>query len=222
MQRGKFIVIDGLDGSGKGTQIRLLSERLLSDSLIYTREPGGVDAAEKIRKLLMEVETTPLADLFLFSAARDIHMREKVVPALEKGINVLTDRYDSSTNSYQVWGECAHNPDQFREMKRVFTAIREAVPPWWLPNAYLFIKVPAKVAYERRQKDQAQEKTRFDLKPLEYYERVAAGYDAFNDYSFIGPCQNGRNVQYIDGTPDPEAVYVQVEAAVRHILAQPN
>ncbi len=221
MPRGKFIVIDGLDGSGKGTQMRLLRERLPPDSFIYTREPGGVTAAEKIRKLLMDVKTesSPLADMFLFNAARAIHMQHKVIPKIEEGVNVLMDRYDSSTFAYQVWGECAENRDAFNEAKKLFSRIRDALPPVWLPDAYLFIKVPAEVAYERRKNDATQEKTRFDIKPLDYFERVANGYAAFEEYSFMGPCPNRRDMQYIDGTPAPEVVHQEVMKAVQHILA---
>src|SRR3989344_7639591 len=120
MQKGKFIVIDGIDGSGKGTQVKLL-KRALGKNTIFTHEPGGTPKAEAIRKLLLERKkefSTPLADFLLFWAARADHVEKVILPALRAGKNVITDRFDSSTLAFQI---CA---EQAPELKSLFEECR--------------------------------------------------------------------------------------------------
>lgn len=223
MKKGKFIVIDGPDGSGKGTQVELLKQRLIGGSIVYTREPGGVDAAEQVRTLLNDVKTdsTPLADLFLFNAARALHMEKKVLPLLREGIHIITDRYDSSSFAYQLWGECATNKDKFEQLEKLFEALRLALPQEWVPDAYLFLQISPEVAHHRRLSDSTQEKSRFDLKPLAYHKDVGLGYRAFEKFSKSGPCPNGKNIQYFDAELAPQALHAELLATVQHILTQP-
>ncbi|HWO46916.1 MAG TPA: dTMP kinase [Solirubrobacterales bacterium] len=97
-----FISLEGVDGSGKSTQARLLVEALGTDT-IPIREPGGTDAAERIRELLSDptVELEPLAELMLFLAAR-AEVTERVIrPALEAGRHVVADRFSDSSVAYQ-------------------------------------------------------------------------------------------------------------------------
>ncbi|MDO8562131.1 MAG: dTMP kinase, partial [bacterium] len=121
MARGKFIVIDGIDGSGKGKQVELL-KRTLGKNVIFTHEPGGTPKAEKIRKLLLErTEETPapLADFLLFWAARADHVEKVILPALRAGKTVITDRFDSSTFAFQVYAE------RFPESESLFEECRK-------------------------------------------------------------------------------------------------
>lgn len=106
MKKGRFIVCDGSNGAGKTTIIRSIADYLQSmdrDS-VTTREPGGTVIGEKIREILLSHDATEMADvteLMLFAAARAQHVREKIVPALETGKVVVSDRYDSATLSFQ-------------------------------------------------------------------------------------------------------------------------
>ncbi len=107
--RGKFITFEGLDGSGKSTQLEKLAEVLLGEgfSLVTTREPGGTPLAEKIRSILLDSATrslAPMAELTLMFAARAQHIREVIEPALEAGKLVLCDRFTDSTEAYQGGG----------------------------------------------------------------------------------------------------------------------
>jgi len=104
-----FITFEGIDGSGKSTQARLLSERLKEEGkdCIFLREPGGTEISEKIRNILLDkdhLEMTHFAELFLFSAARTQLVTEVIKPCLDLGKIVLCDRYYDSTTAYQGYG----------------------------------------------------------------------------------------------------------------------
>ncbi len=97
-----FISLEGIDGSGKSTQAKLLAEALGAEALLV-REPGGTEAAERIRELLADpaLELDPLAELMLFCAARADLVERVIRPALEAGRNVVSDRFADSTAAYQ-------------------------------------------------------------------------------------------------------------------------
>ncbi len=106
MSRGRLISFEGLDGAGKSTQMRLLEQWLTSRdiSYIHTREPGGTPFGVEIRRILFnhpEFTITPLAEAFLFQADRAQHFSTVILPALEQGIHVLTDRCFDSSIAYQ-------------------------------------------------------------------------------------------------------------------------
>lgn len=101
-----FISFEGIDGSGKSTQARLLAARLEAEghSVVLTREPGGAPGAEEIRRLLVEGDPgrwSPETEILLFTAARRDHMERTIKPALEAGKIVITDRFADSTRVYQ-------------------------------------------------------------------------------------------------------------------------
>jgi dTMP kinase len=107
--RGKFITFEGLDGSGKSTQIEKLARslRALGHSVTVTREPGGTSAGEKIREVLLHSGTaglSPLAEMALMFASRAQHIHEVILSALAQGHIVLCDRFTDSTEAYQGGG----------------------------------------------------------------------------------------------------------------------
>jgi len=107
--RGKFITFEGLDGCGKSTQLEKLATALSRDGLkvVATREPGGTETGEKIRKVLLDSATaglSPQAELALMFASRAQHIREIIEPALAEGKIVLCDRFTDSTEAYQGGG----------------------------------------------------------------------------------------------------------------------
>jgi len=107
--RGKFITFEGLDGCGKSTQLGKLAAALRSQGMtvVETREPGGTQAAEKIRQLLLNSRTSPLApntELALMFAARVQHIEQVIAPALAAGKIVLCDRFTDSSEAYQGGG----------------------------------------------------------------------------------------------------------------------
>jgi dTMP kinase len=108
-RRGKFITLEGLDGTGKSTQLRRLAEALrrAGHKVIETREPGGTGTGEKIRKVLLDSGTaglSPQAEMALMFASRAQHIAEVIEPALSHGSIVLCDRFTDSTEAYQGSG----------------------------------------------------------------------------------------------------------------------
>src|SRR5487761_2366329 len=101
--RGRLIVFEGGEGVGKSTQARLLAERLGAQ---LTREPGGTALGESLRQLLLLASSpvAPRAELLLMVGARAQHVKEKIAPALEAGLDVVCDRFSASTFAYQGYG----------------------------------------------------------------------------------------------------------------------
>ncbi len=107
--RGKFITFEGLDGTGKSTQMEKLAKALRARGLlvVVTREPGGTPTGEKIRDVILDSATadlSPMAEMALMFASRAQHIREVIEPALADGKIVLCDRFTDSTEAYQGAG----------------------------------------------------------------------------------------------------------------------
>lgn len=210
MSQGKLIVIDGMDGSGKGTQIKKLKEFFSGKSVIFTREPGGAPKAEEIRDLLLsgeESQSTPLADFLLFWASRNIHIEQTILPALGSCRHVISDRFDSSTYAFQICGE------EHPELLDSFLYCRSLVMGKVIPSAYIFLDLPAEVAFDRREKDAQQKKSRFDLKPIEYHRRVQKGFATFPPKGAISSI-----VRIVDSNRSPEKVFVDVFRIVQEVF----
>lgn len=197
-----------MDGSGKGTQLKLLQEELKGASVHFTREPGGSPRAEEIREMLLRADGTlsnPVCDFFLFWAARGSHVQDVVEPKRAMGVHVLCDRYDSSTFAFQLYGEQA--PTWLHEL---FASTRQGLPVEYRPDLYIVLDLAAEVAYERRAKDASQEKSKFDIKPLEFHQRVREGFKHFaKDF---GP------VKFVDADRPVEAVWQDVRREVLEVL----
>ncbi|MDB5225599.1 MAG: Thymidylate kinase [Candidatus Adlerbacteria bacterium] len=213
---GKFIVIDGMDGCGKGTQIDLLKEALIGQGVRsrYTREPGGegVEIAEEIRKMLLRKDgppKTPTCDFFLFWASRAAHVEMMVRPWINQGRHVISDRYDSSTFAFQIYGE-----GQF-QLESVFLEIRGRMGLDFRPDAYILLDLPAEVADERmkiRAKEEMQKETRFDAWPLEKHESVRQGFRHFE--KVVMKDDRKGKVYMIDANRSREEVHADILAAV--------
>jgi dTMP kinase len=173
---GKFIVIDGLGKSGKTSIIKTLEEKLPStdNQFVFTREPGETDLGNEIRNILLQgkYEMDALTHILMFSAIRNYHILNKVRPAILSGMNVVTDRFDSSTWAYNVVGD-----EGGHRYKTLFSLIRNEVVTQCEPDFHIILDVNAKTAYERHQTAKTDsEKDKFDDKPLAYFERVRKGF----------------------------------------------
>lgn len=172
-ERGKFIVFEGVGGCGKTTQIRKAETYLVSKGVdvLITREPGGVDASEKIRELIFKLKADGVANadhqMALFFAARCIWLDALVKPAVEKGKVVLSDRYDSSTNAYQGWAEGGN--------RKTIERFSEIVSNGFKPDAVLLIRVNEDTAMKRKSADT--EGDPFDSESKDYFSRLVNGYD---------------------------------------------
>jgi|TARA_Y100000310_G_scaffold170442_2_gene170626 dTMP kinase len=171
-QRGTFIVLEGGEGSGKDTQIALLKESLGEEKAIFTREPGGTVIGEQLRSLLMSKESTGMfveAEILLFLAARAQLLNEVIIPALESGKNVISNRFGLSTIAYQIYGRVRLDYLDF------LTRLSKAIVGTYEPDLYVFLDVTPEVGLKRigERKD---EMTRFDEEKLEFHKRLRNGY----------------------------------------------
>ena len=171
MVTGKFVTVEGCEGSGKSTQLKLLAAYLdkLNIPYIMTREPGGIPIAEKIREIILDGKNTEMCDeceAMLYAAARIQHLREKVIPALEKGILVICDRYVDSSLAYQGVA---------RGLGLEYVAdINAKAFELCTPDLTLFLNISPDKAFVR--KNGADENDRMEKQGLDFHRRVYDGY----------------------------------------------
>jgi dTMP kinase len=177
-EAARWITFEGIEGSGKSTQVRRLTDRLRHSgrALTVTHEPGGTDLGARIRSLLLRPTTTPMAsltELLLYTADRAQHLSELVVPALEAGENVLCDRYLDATLAYQGYGRQL-GCEQVLELHRYPPLNR-------LPDRTLLFDLDVATGLERaRERNRAAgldvTEGRFEGEAFEFHERVRRGY----------------------------------------------
>lgn len=170
---GYLISFEGGEGSGKSTILKLLSESLMEKGfkVICTREPGGIEIAEQIRNVILDINNVAMdgkTEALLYAAARRQHLVEKVIPELEKGSIVLCDRYIDSSLTYQGYARGLG-------MEEVFTINQFAIDGY-MPDLTLYLDVSPEVGLSRIQKDDGREVNRLDLESLEFHEKVREGY----------------------------------------------
>lgn len=171
-EKGKFIVIEGIGGSGKGTQIKLAEDLLKNNglSVISTYEPGGIDSSKEIRKLIFTLRDKRLigaeGQMVLFFAARKFWVDGVVAPNIDNGINVLTDRCHTSTGAYQGYAE---GGDQNKIIE-----ISNIILGNYKPNAVVFLDISKETSKRRRGVDVQGDP--FDKEGPEYFDRLIAGY----------------------------------------------
>ncbi len=168
---GRFLTLEGPEGSGKTTQLAFLVEALQREQIphLVTREPGGTPLGEELRRLLLQPETATMnweAELLLMFAARAEHVSKRIQPALSAGQWVLCDRFTDATYAYQGGGRGVP-----------FTTI-QALEEWTLhgfkPDRTLLLDVPVALSLERIQARGALD--RFEQEPLDFFERVRQAY----------------------------------------------
>ncbi|MPY93917.1 MAG: dTMP kinase [Acidimicrobiia bacterium] len=160
--RGRFIVLEGLDGVGKSTQARRLAEGL---GARLTREPGGTPLGERIRALVLDHgvgDVAPRTEALLMAAARAQHVAEAVGPALASGCDVVTDRYLYSSVAYQGYGRQL-DPDAIRALSLWAVDGLE-------PDLVLLLEGPARLGHRIAD--------RLEAEDAAFHARVAAGYEA--------------------------------------------
>ncbi|PSO45300.1 MAG: dTMP kinase, partial [Parcubacteria group bacterium SW_6_46_9] len=163
---GTFIVFEGGEGAGKGTQIDLLKGKL-PDNTVFTKEPGGTEVAEEIRSILLssDNEISERAELALFCATRGDHVQKVIGPALAAGKIVVSDRFDLSTVAYQIYGR---KQEQHKEYLYNFS---EYMVGNARPDLYIYLDVPVDVGL-KRVSGRDKENTRLDQETLDFHQRV--------------------------------------------------
>lgn len=172
-----FISFEGVEGSGKTTQIRRLERYLIRKGIPckVTREPGGPPISEKVRKILLNPdhqEMAPLSELLLYEAARAQHLKDVIEPILKKGGVVLCDRFSDATIAYQGFGRKL-DLELIRRLNQLATQGRK-------PDVTFLLDCPSGLGLKRAvQRNQRQRKTkeeRFEREKIQFHQRVRRGY----------------------------------------------
>lgn len=205
MNRGKFIVLEGGEGSGKSVQMERMRQ-MLPQGTVFTRDPGGVETGEDIRRLVLSKDARGIdtaSELLLFLAARAQLIAELIAPALESGKMVVCDRFILSTVAYQVYGR--QKMEYLPLVKNVFAIINRGC----VPDATIFLDVSPQIGLERAH-SRFEAPNRFDEEAVAFHERVREGYKKhLSDYGkpFV-----------IDADKPLEEVWTAVQNAVQSVL----
>lgn len=168
MARGKFITLEGVDGAGKSTHIPLITELLRAGGreLVVTREPGGTQLAERLREMLLHDAMCAETETLLMFAARREHLAQVILPALERGAWVLSDRFTDASFAYQHGGRGV-SASKIETLERW---VQESLQP----DMTLLFDVPVAVSCQRLAG--ARDPDRFEQENADFFERIRTAY----------------------------------------------
>ena len=214
MPRGRLIVLEGPEGAGKTTQLRLLADRLAGAGykVLALREPGGTRLGDSIRSLLLDTadEMTPAAEALLFMASRAEIVGLRIDPALRDGVIVLMDRFFLSTYAYQIAGR-GLDETQIREANALATGGQ-------VPDLTIVIDVPPEAGLARAEARGS--KDRMERADGGFHSRVSSAFSLFAtpawqlDHAECGP------IAKVDGTSSPEIVQNDIISALAQNLPE--
>lgn len=204
MNKGKFIVFEGGEGSGKSTILDMVYEYLIENNIkcIKTREPGGVSISEDIRRLLLNSNNMKMdakTEALLYAAARRQHLVERVIPALENGSLVLCDRFIYSSLAYQGY---ARNIG----INSIYDINKFAIEDY-MPDLNILFDLPPEVGLERIRKNKNREVNRLDLEEIDFHNKVRLGYLKIYE-------GNKENLVKIDAKKSIEDVFNDVKKII--------
>jgi dTMP kinase len=204
----RFIVLEGVEGAGKSTQVGLLAAWLTAAGIphVSAREPGGTPVGEAIRGVLLEardLDVPPETELFLMLGARAAFVRDVVRPALERGDVVIADRFDFSTFAYQGYGRGIPLDDVAR--------LNDVATGGLRPDAYIVLDVPVDEG-ARRQDAEGKDPDRIEAAGRGFLERVRSGYLELAD-------AEGR-AHGVDGRGDAEQVHDRIRQLLESLFPE--
>jgi len=204
-----FVTIEGPEGSGKTTIGKKIVERLIQEGyeVIYTREPGGIDIAEQIRNVILDVKNTnmdPRTEALLYAASRRQHLIEKIVPAIKDNKIIICDRFVDSSLAYQ--GHARH-----LGIDNVYEINKFAIDTL-MPDLTLLFDIDPKIGLERINANKLREVNRLDLEQLEFHTLVREGF-------LIIQSREPNRVKRVDASQSIEDVfndaYKLIEQAIK-------
>jgi len=207
--QGKFITLEGPEGSGKSTQAQRLAERLTEQGIdvFCTREPGGTVLGEEIRAILQHSrageEPCERTELLLFEACRSQLVERVIRPRLDQGVWVICDRFMDSTTAYQGYGRGL----PLDEIEPLHTFAVNGI----LPDLTLLLDLDIAAAFERlahRCIERGEQADRFEREERAFHERVRAGYLQLAE-------ENPDRFRRINAAQDPDAVANDIQEAVK-------
>ena len=202
---GKFITIEGPEGSGKTTVAKRLVEKLTEEGyqVVYTREPGGVTIAERIRDIILDVNNTnldPRSEALLYAASRRQHLVEKVLPALESGKIVICDRFVDSSLAYQGY---ARNIG----IDEIYNINMFAINNTW-PDMTILLDIDPEVGLKRIMENRQGEVNRLDLEGINFHNKVHQGYQIIKE-------KYKDRITLVDGNKSRDEVFNEVYSLVK-------
>lgn len=194
-----FITFEGIDASGKSTQIKLLEKYLIEQKfkVIVVREPGGTKLSEEIRNILLSKEYFSMVkecEIFLFSASRAQLVREVIIPKLKEGYIVLSDRFHDSTTAYQGTGRDI-------KLEDVFVIHRIAIDDC-IPDLTFFLDIPFEESIRRKNLIELSP-DRIESMGKEFFERVRKGYLQIQK-------REPERFKIINGVGNPSEIHKQI------------
>ncbi|CCO24623.1 dTMP kinase [Maridesulfovibrio hydrothermalis] len=208
-----FITFEGIEGTGKTTQIKLLKAFLEESghTVDVTLEPGGSRIGRELRKILLNMESTDITgecELFLYLADRAQHVSQVIRPAVEAGKIVISDRFADSTIVYQGYGR-GLDPKLLRSLNDV------AVGSHW-PDLTILLDIEPEVGLKRAmtrnlQENKMQEEGRFEAESLEFHNRIREGY-------LTWAALNHERIIVVNADQSPEKVSAEINSKITKIL----
>ncbi len=204
MKNGYFISFEGVDGSGKSTQISRLKEYLESDGreVVLSREPGGTDIGEQIRNVILDPQNdgmTAVTEALLYAASRAQLVNDVIAPAVKAGKIVICDRFVDSSIAYQQYG---------RGLGECVRIINGYAVDDCMPDLTFFLKVKPDMSKNRIQ---AREKDRIELENMSFYDAVYRGYEALES-------EFAERIIGIDATRSVEEIFAEIKGYVKRML----
>jgi len=212
MGKGIFIVFEGGEGSGKSTMLDKTYNWLNENNIscIKTREPGGIEIAERIREVILDVNNTRMdgkTEALLYAAARRQHLVEKVIPELEAGKIVLCDRFIDSSLAYQGYAR-GLGINEILQINKF--AIGEH-----MPSITILFDLDPEVGLNRINKDKNREINRLDLEKIDFHNKVREGY-----HILLGEYKD--RIKKIDAGKSMEVVFGDVQEIIRGYIPNLN
>ena len=205
MKKGLFITFEGIEGCGKSTQARMLKEFLVNEgkSVFLTREPGGPKISEEIREILLSVENKemlPQTEVLLYMASRSQHTGEWIIPELEKGKIVISDRYYDSTFAYQGAARKING--------KLIDTIRRYATFGLVPDITFLVDLPEEIGLSRILEKDAD---RLEQESMEFHKRVRNGFLDLAD-------KEPERFVVLDGKKDINEIYNDVINVIKKEL----
>jgi len=217
MPRGLFITLEGLDGSGKTTQMRRLAAwlktRLPTDDLVLTRQPGGTETGDRIRALVLDSRSTglsPMAEMALMFADRAQAIAEVIQPALDQGKIVVCDRFTDSTEAYQGGGRQIGSEPVLELHRLVCQNLQPDLTLLLLPSLEASLE-RARRRNQRSENDDGPDESRFEAEQNAFYRRV---WDRYREIA----AREARRVVLIEGDLSIDEVHEKIVEAVAERL----
>lgn len=208
MFKGLFISFEGPEGAGKTTIINMLTQHLENEGypVVQTREPGGIDIAEQIRRVILAKENIAMdsrTEALLYAAARRQHLVEKVKPALESGAVILCDRFIDSSLAYQGYARGLG-------VDEVFGINKFAIEDM-MPRLTLYFDIKPEQGLQRIRQHEGREVNRLDLENIDFHRKVREGYQLLME-------RFPERIRQIDAAKPVDLVFNEALSKIKELL----